>query len=84
MQQLTMFDDVRVGEPVIEGQELVAQERSARVTAALIERKKLSWDDLARLTGLTYSGAYYLMSKIARVVPVTYDREARLWMMVEA
>ena len=64
--------------------EMTAQERSALATATLLRHGRLTWDDLAMLTGLTYSGVYYLMTKIARVLPVTYDREERVWMMMEA
>lgn len=56
---------------------LVAQERAALVTAQLYERGRLSLEDVQQLTGLTYSGAWYLIAKISRVIPCWYDSETR-------
>lgn len=63
--------------------DLVAQERAAVVMARLLLQGMVSVDDARELTGLTYSGVWYLMSKIARVQPCWYDREERVWRMVE-
>jgi hypothetical protein len=62
---------------------LVAQERAALVTGRLVARGRVSLDEVRQMTGLTYSGVWYLMSKIARVCACWYDREERAWKMVE-
>gem|GEM_PF-4321602 len=61
--------------------ELVAQERAARVTALLYQQGYISLRDAITATGLTYSGVWYLMSKIARVTQCWYDRAAQTWIL---
>lgn len=79
--QLTFLD---VGQKFTEtSAELVAQERAALVTARLFTQGQVSLEEAKALTGLTYSGVWYLMSKISRVSPCWYDKEERMWKMME-
>lgn len=79
--QLTFLEADQV--PVEASVELVAQERAALVTARLFTQGQVSLDEVKALTGLTYSGVWYLMSKIARVSPCWYDKDERTWKMME-
>jgi len=79
--QLTFLEVSRV--QVEASAELVAQERAALVTARLFTRGQVSVDEVKTLTGLTYSGVWYLMSKIARVSPCWYDKDERTWKIME-
>ncbi len=63
--------------------EMAAQERAALVTMALVANGKLSVDAIQRISGLSYSGAYYMMTKLSRVLPIVYDYEAREWAVME-
>jgi len=63
--------------------ELGAQERAALVAVSLSQRQALTWDEIRALSGLTYSGAYYMMTKIARVLPVYYDYESGEWRIID-
>lgn len=77
-EQLTLFEvPVSVNDATDTG--LVAQERAARVTARLYSRGYISLSEAQEMTGLTYSGVWYLMSKVCRVLPVWYDRAAQMW-----
>lgn len=79
--QLTFLEVGQV--PAEASAELVAQERAALVTARLFTQGQVSLDEVKTLTGLTYSGVWYLMSKIARVSPCWYDKDERTWKMME-
>lgn len=59
--------------------DLVAQERAALVTARLFTRGSLTLSEARELTGLTYCGVWYLMSKVARVTAIWYERETQTW-----
>lgn len=63
--------------------ELSAQERAALVAVSLSQRQTLTWDEIKELSGLTYSGAYYMMTKIARVLPIYYDYEFGQWRVID-
>lgn len=62
-------------------EEMTAVERSARVTAALCSGRRLGWQELQEITGMQYNGCWRLMNKLARVLPVWYDRDSRVWMV---
>lgn len=50
--------------------ELTAQERAAKIAWRLALGERLTTRDVILLTGLSYSGAWYLMMRISRVIPV--------------
>lgn len=82
-EQLALLGGVLLGNRAERRRDMVAQERAAVVTARLCARGVVTLEEAQDLTGLTYSGVWYLMSKIARVSPCWYDKEARAWKMVE-
>ena len=63
--------------------ELTAQERSSLVTERLYTQGAISLDEVQKITHLTYSGAWRLLSRIARVIAIWYDRETRTWKLLE-
>lgn len=65
--------------PVNAARDLVAQERAALVTAHLYTHKAITVAEARALTGLTYCAVWYLMSKVARVLPVWYERAEKTW-----
>jgi hypothetical protein len=79
LSQLAFLEDVYVVVERAPQGDLVAQERAALVTAHLHARGSITLDEVRALTGLTYSGAWYLMTKIARVIPCYYDAPTRAW-----
>lgn len=48
----------------------IPTERTALVVAALWEREKLTTREVVELTGISRQGAYDLMCRISRVLPV--------------
>lgn len=53
--------------------ELTAQERAALVTERLVRGQRMSNAQVAELCGYAdRTSAYYLMMRVARVLPVTY------------
>ncbi len=83
VQQLALFDDAAGVAAPVAALDLVAQERAALVTSALYSGERLTFAAVQQRTGLTYYGAWYLMMKLARVLPVTYDPETRVWQLIE-
>ena len=55
-------------EPEIE--DLITTERVAVVVYRLMLGERLTTAAVADLTGISWSGAYYMMTKISRVAPV--------------
>ena len=62
---------------------LCAQERAALVTAILLKGRRMGWGELMEVTGLKYHGVYMLLGKIARVIPIYYDKEAQVWEILD-
>ncbi len=62
--------------------DLVAQERAAKVTWALAEGERLNVQDVAEFVGLTRTGAYRMMHKLARAIPITIDATGR-WVRMD-
>ena len=79
MSQLALFET-----GTLASEDLVAQERAAVVTAQLYTRGYITLEEARELTGLTYSGVWYLMSKLARVLPLWYERAERMWKLLVA
>jgi len=57
----------------MECNDLTAQERAAIVTWRLACGERLTTQEIMRLTGLTREGAWYLMMRLLRVVPIFCD-----------
>lgn len=53
--------------------DLVAQERAALITRRLTQGERMRTTDVADSTGLSLRGAYRMMNRIARVIPITLD-----------
>jgi len=62
--------------------ELIPTERIGLVVYGLARAERLSTADVARMAGITSSGAYRMMSKLCRVLPIRYVDGA--WEMVLA
>ena len=63
------------------GKELTAQERAAMVTYDIIMGRQLTTLEIARRIGITNMGAWKLMQRVSRVVPV-YQDEGR-WRILD-
>ena len=63
----------------VEEREFVVTDRVAAVTAALLDNAEgLTIVDAMRLTGLGWSGAYRLLNRLCRVLPL-YTERGRDW-----
>lgn len=62
--------------------DLTAQERAGKIAWLLAQGERLTTNEIARLTGLTRGGAWYLMMRISRVVPVVCDERGE-WCKIE-
>lgn len=58
-------------------EEYVPTERSAMIVFFLMQGSRLSTAEIARLTGLTPQGAWNMLQKICRVVPLY--QEGGVW-----
>ena len=61
-----------------EDQDFTPQERAALVTWRLAHGEGMQTRDVAELTGLTMVGAWYMMQRLARVIPI-YQDERGVW-----
>lgn len=52
--------------------ELVATERAGKVAWALAGGRSLSTQDIAAMTGLSVSGAWKMMYRLSRALPLSY------------
>lgn len=50
-----------------------AQERAALITFQILEGQKMTTSEIAAHVGVTWLGAYRMMEKISRVVPVVQE-----------
>jgi hypothetical protein len=57
--------------------ELTAQERAFDIGFRLAEGEELTTRQVAEMTGLSMTGAWYLMQRGARVRPITQDGRGR-------
>ena len=51
----------------------IPSERVAIIVFLLCKGRKFTTDEVAELCGVTKRGAYYIMSRISRVLPLTLD-----------
>lgn len=61
----------------------IPTERTALVVAALWERERLTTREVVELTGISRQGAYDLMCRISRVLPVFQDLSTGYWQRTE-
>lgn len=54
-------------------EDLVAQERAAIIAWALSRGKQMTTRQIAERLGTTYTGAWFMMQKLARVLPIAFD-----------
>ena len=52
-------------------------ERAALVTWHLVHGESMQTKDVAELTGLSINGAYRLMIRLSRVIPIYQDQDDR-------
>ena len=57
-----------------------AQEKAALITWHLAHGAGMQTRDVAKLTGLTMVGAWYMMQRLARVIPV-YQDDRGVWIV---
>lgn len=50
-----------------------AQERAALITWHLAHGERITTAEIASLTGLTWAGAWFLMRRLSRVLPIYQD-----------
>jgi hypothetical protein len=62
--------------------EMTAQERAAKVVYEIATGSQMTTEEVATMTGLTVSGAWYLMQRVTRVTPVCQYDNGR-WVKVE-
>ena len=62
---------------------LVAQERAASIAWRLCEGARMTTREVAERTGLELRGAYHMMNKLARVLPITLD-DCGHWVRADA
>lgn len=61
--------------------ELVPTERVAIVVRCLMQGRALTTREVADMTGISSHGAYQMLSRMSRVVPV-YQVDRRTWAML--
>jgi predicted mannosyl-3-phosphoglycerate phosphatase (HAD superfamily) len=62
--------------------EMTAQERAAKVVYEIATGSQMTTEEVAEITGLTKSGAWWLMQRVIRVTPIGRDDNGR-WGKVE-
>jgi hypothetical protein len=60
-------------------EEYVGQERAAMVAWRFAQGAQLTTQQVADLCGLSYSGAWYLLQRISRVLPIVKDNRGDYW-----
>lgn len=56
---------------------MTAQEKAAKVTFQIVSGDTPTTGEIGERFGMTYQGAYSMMSKVSRVVPMTTDEGGR-------
>ena len=59
-------------------QDYSAQEKAALIAWHLAHGEAMTTAEVASLTGLTWAGAWFLMSRLSRVLPI-YRDDAGVW-----
>ena len=54
-------------------------ERVGKATEAIIFRRKMTTAEVAEETGMSLSGAFRLMSRLCRVLPIGFDYDDNVW-----
>jgi hypothetical protein len=59
-------------------QDYTAQEKAALVSWHLAHGEEMTTGEIASMTGLTWGGAWWLMARLSRVLPI-YQNEKGVW-----
>ena len=57
-------------------------ERVGKATEAIIFKRRMTTAEVAEETALTISGAYYLMCRLCRVLPISFDYDDKVWIWI--
>lgn len=57
-----------------------AQEKAALITWHLVHGEAMQTKDVAKMAGLSMVGAWYLMQRLARVIPI-YQDDQGFWVV---
>ena len=57
-------------------------ERVGKATEAIIFRRKMTTAEVADMTGLSFSGAWQMMSRLCRVLPIGFDDGDNVWIWI--
>lgn len=63
-------------------EKLTGAEAAAKVTWALAHGEGLRTADVVALTGMTRSGAYDVMQRISRVIPIYQEEGSGVWQVL--
>lgn len=56
-----------------------AHERAAIITFELMTYGQITAQRARELTGLSKTGAYYVLVALSRILPIRYDHDLQLW-----
>lgn len=59
--------------------EWTAHQKAGQITVFLVQGSKLSTGDVARLTGMTFMGAKYMMEMLSMVLPIEHRDKCWQW-----
>ncbi len=57
-----------------------AHQKAGQITVFLVQGSKLSTSDVARLTGMTFMGAKYMMEMLSLALPIEHRDKRWQWM----
>ena len=60
-------------------EDLVPQERAALVAWALCSGEQLTTRQIATKLGVSYAGAWMMLQKLSRVLPITFEDQSNGW-----
>lgn len=63
--------------------DLTSRQRAALVACNLQAGERMTTRDIARITGLTPMGAYYLINDLCCVLPLYQDDETGVWTWID-
>lgn len=57
-----------------------AHQKAGQITVFLVQGSKLSTNEIAQLTGMTFMGAKYMMEMLSLVLPIEHRERCWQWM----
>jgi hypothetical protein len=69
-----------LGECVENQREWNAHQRAGQVTYWLVKGRKMSTAEIARLTGLSWDGAKFMMEMLSGLLPIVYSDDKWHWL----